>query len=107
MKVFTGLPLLIRFRFIERWEFFLHKFCLMCLQEMKLGWPIVVGTIVGSFGAAFGSVGGIGGGGIFVPMLGIIIGFDQKSATAMSKCKIQIQIHVSFFSDRDFSLSKK
>ena len=59
---------------------------------MELGWPIVVGTIVGSFGAAFGSVGGVGGGGIFVPMLSIIIGFDQKSATAMSKCKIRIHV---------------
>ncbi|KAF3446444.1 hypothetical protein FNV43_RR11623 [Rhamnella rubrinervis] len=56
--------------------------------EMELGWPIVFGTIAGSFGAAFGSVGGIGGGGIFVPMLSIIIGFDPKSAMAMSKCMI-------------------
>ena len=54
---------------------------------MELGWPIVVGTIVGAFGAAFGSVGGIGGGGIFVPMLNIIVGFDPKSASALSKCK--------------------
>lgn len=55
---------------------------------MKLGWPIVVGTIVGAFGAVFGSVGGIGGGGVFVPMLYIIVGFDLKSALALSKCKI-------------------
>ncbi|KAH7524210.1 sulfite exporter TauE/SafE family protein 3 isoform X2 [Ziziphus jujuba] len=56
--------------------------------ELEFGWQIIAGTIVGSFGAAFGSVGGIGGGGIFVPMLSIIIGFDPKSATAMSKCMI-------------------
>lgn len=55
---------------------------------MKFGWQIVLGTIVGFFGAAFGSVGGVGGGGIFVPMLSLIIGFDPKSATAISKCKI-------------------
>ncbi|XP_062165417.1 sulfite exporter TauE/SafE family protein 3-like isoform X2 [Alnus glutinosa] len=54
--------------------------------EMKFGWQIVVGTIIGFCGAAFGSVGGVGGGGIFVPMLNLIIGFDPKSATAMSKC---------------------
>ncbi|KAK8581978.1 hypothetical protein V6N12_072178 [Hibiscus sabdariffa] len=36
----------------------------------------------------FGSVGGVGGGGIFVPMLSLIIGFDPKSATAISKCMI-------------------
>ncbi|RZC75501.1 hypothetical protein C5167_050982 [Papaver somniferum] len=55
---------------------------------MKFGWQIVVGTFVGFFGAAFGSVGGVGGGGIFVPMLTLIIGFDAKSSTAISKCMI-------------------
>ncbi|XP_050286174.1 sulfite exporter TauE/SafE family protein 3-like isoform X3 [Quercus robur] len=57
-------------------------------QKMKFGWKIVVGAIIGFFGAAFGSVGGVGGGGIFVPMLTLIIGFDQKSSTALSKCMI-------------------
>ncbi|KAG5523432.1 hypothetical protein RHGRI_035296 [Rhododendron griersonianum] len=56
--------------------------------EMEFGWKIVVGTVIGFFGAAFGSVGGVGGGGIFVPMLTLIIGFDAKSSTAMSKCMI-------------------
>ncbi|KAA8541791.1 hypothetical protein F0562_022943 [Nyssa sinensis] len=56
--------------------------------EMQFGWKIVVGTIVGFLGAAFGSVGGVGGGGIFVPMLTLIIGFDAKSSTAISKCMI-------------------
>ncbi|XP_037495177.1 sulfite exporter TauE/SafE family protein 3 [Jatropha curcas] len=56
--------------------------------EMKFGWQIVLGTIIGFFGAAFGSVGGVGGGGIFVPMLSLIVGFDPKSATAISKCMI-------------------
>lgn len=54
---------------------------------MKFGWKIVMGTVIGFFGAAFGSVGGVGGGGIFVPMLTLIIGFDAKSSTAISKCK--------------------
>ncbi|KAH9711476.1 Sulfite exporter TauE/SafE family protein 3 [Citrus sinensis] len=56
--------------------------------EMQFGWKVVVGSIVGFFGAALGSVGGVGGGGIFVPMLTLIIGFDPKSATAISKCMI-------------------
>ncbi|XP_020573395.1 sulfite exporter TauE/SafE family protein 3-like [Phalaenopsis equestris] len=55
---------------------------------MKFGWQIVVGSVVGFFGAALGSVGGVGGGGIFVPMLALIIGFDPKSSTAISKCMI-------------------
>lgn len=54
---------------------------------MKFGWRIIVGSIIGFIGAAFGSVGGIGGGGFFVPMLRLIIGFDAKSSTALSKCK--------------------
>ncbi|KAG5048164.1 hypothetical protein JHK85_009267 [Glycine max] len=53
--------------------------------EMKFGWRIVVGSIVGFFGAALGSVGGVGGGGIFIPMLTLVIGFDAKSSTALSK----------------------
>ncbi|KAF8409949.1 hypothetical protein HHK36_002468 [Tetracentron sinense] len=56
--------------------------------EMEFGWRLVVGSIVGFFGAALGSVGGVGGGGIFVPMLTLIIGFDPKSSTAISKCMI-------------------
>ncbi|KAM7276105.1 hypothetical protein ACFE04_017971 [Oxalis oulophora] len=56
--------------------------------ELKFDWQIVLGSLVGFFGAAFGSVGGVGGGGIFVPMLTLIIGFDPKSATAISKCMI-------------------
>ena len=57
------------------------------LQPMQFGWQIVLGTLIGFFGAAFGSVGGVGGGGIFVPMLTLIIGFDPKSSTAISKCE--------------------
>lgn len=47
----------------------------------------MVGSFIGFCGAAFGSVGGVGGGGIFVPMLSLVIGFDPKSSTAISKCK--------------------
>ncbi|XP_047152776.1 sulfite exporter TauE/SafE family protein 3-like [Vigna umbellata] len=56
--------------------------------NMKFGWRIIVGSIIGFSGAALGSVGGVGGGGIFVPMLALIIGFDPKSSTAISKCMI-------------------
>ncbi|KAK9129910.1 hypothetical protein Sjap_010397 [Stephania japonica] len=56
--------------------------------EMEFGWKFVIGTTIGFFGAAFGSIGGVGGGGIFVPMLTLIIGFDPKSSTAISKCMI-------------------
>ncbi|XP_020575416.1 sulfite exporter TauE/SafE family protein 3-like [Phalaenopsis equestris] len=55
---------------------------------MEFGWRIILGSLIGFFGAAFGSVGGVGGGGIFVPMLTLIIGFDPKSSTAISKFMI-------------------
>lgn len=65
---------------------------------MEFNWQIVVGSLIGFCGAAFGSVGGVGGGGIFVPMLTLIIGFDPKSATAISKCtKMLISLlHIHF-----------
>lgn len=59
----------------------------LVMQGMKFGWRIIVGTVIGFLGSAFGSIGGVGGGGIFVSMLTLIIGFDAKSATALSKCK--------------------
>uniref|UniRef100_A0A7N0VBN9 Sulfite exporter TauE/SafE family protein n=1 Tax=Kalanchoe fedtschenkoi TaxID=63787 RepID=A0A7N0VBN9_KALFE len=56
--------------------------------KIKVGWRIAVGSLIGFIGAAFGSVGGVGGGGFFIPMLNLVIGFDPKSSTALSKCMI-------------------
>ncbi|KAL8154346.1 hypothetical protein V2J09_012106 [Rumex salicifolius] len=56
--------------------------------ELEFSWRIVLATIIGFLGSAFGTVGGVGGGGIFVPMLTLIVGFDTKSAAALSKCMI-------------------
>ncbi|KAK6943929.1 Transmembrane protein TauE-like [Dillenia turbinata] len=56
--------------------------------DLEFGWRLVVATIIGFLGSAFGTVGGVGGGGIFVPMLTLVIGFDTKSAAALSKCMI-------------------
>ncbi|GAB2272250.1 hypothetical protein Dimus_007070 [Dionaea muscipula] len=56
--------------------------------KLVFSWRIVVSTAIAFLGSAFGTVGGVGGGGIFVPMLTLIIGFDTKSAAALSKCMI-------------------
>lgn len=56
-------------------------------QPLVFSWRIVLATIIGFLGSACGTVGGVGGGGIFVPMLTLIVGFDTKSAAAISKCK--------------------
>ncbi|CAN4121448.1 unnamed protein product [Withania somnifera] len=56
--------------------------------ELEFSWRIVLATVIGFLGSACGTVGGVGGGGIFVPMLTLILGFDTKSAAAISKCMI-------------------
>ncbi|XP_066368888.1 sulfite exporter TauE/SafE family protein 4-like isoform X2 [Miscanthus floridulus] len=56
--------------------------------DLVFNWRVVVATVVGFLGSAFGTVGGVGGGGIFVPMLNLVVGFDTKSAAALSKCMI-------------------
>nr|KYP70955.1 hypothetical protein KK1_010197 [Cajanus cajan] len=56
--------------------------------ELKVGWRVALATVIGFLGSAFGTVGGVGGGGIFVPMLTLIVRFDTKSAAALSKCMI-------------------
>ncbi|GJR00721.1 sulfite exporter TauE/SafE family protein 4-like protein [Tanacetum coccineum] len=56
--------------------------------ELEFSWRIVLATVIGFLGSAFGTVGGVGGGGIFVPMLTLVVGFDTKSAAALSKCMI-------------------
>ncbi|XP_055812195.1 sulfite exporter TauE/SafE family protein 4 [Solanum dulcamara] len=56
--------------------------------ELEFSWKIVLATVIGFLGSACGTVGGVGGGGIFVPMLTLLLGFDTKSAAAISKCMI-------------------
>ncbi|KAL6574930.1 hypothetical protein OROMI_012215 [Orobanche minor] len=56
--------------------------------ELRFSWKLVLATVIGFLGSACGTVGGVGGGGIFVPMLTLIVGFDTKSAAAISKCMI-------------------
>ncbi|XVE96535.1 hypothetical protein REPUB_Repub02eG0230900 [Reevesia pubescens] len=56
--------------------------------ELQLNRRLVLATVIGFLGSACGTVGGVGGGGIFVPMLTLIVGFDTKSAAAISKCMI-------------------
>lgn len=63
------------------------------VQELEFNWRIVVATVMGFLGSGFGTVGGVGGGGIFVPMLTLIVGFDTKSAAALSKCNSPLLSH--------------
>ncbi|XP_020202724.1 sulfite exporter TauE/SafE family protein 4 [Cajanus cajan] len=56
--------------------------------DLEPSWKLVLATVIGFLGSACGTVGGVGGGGIFVPMLNLLLGFDTKSAAALSKCMI-------------------
>ncbi|KAG4982239.1 hypothetical protein JHK87_026988 [Glycine soja] len=56
--------------------------------DLEPSWRLVLATVIGFLGSACGTVGGVGGGGIFVPMLNLLLGFDTKSAAALSKCMI-------------------
>lgn len=65
---------------------------MIIVQDMEFGWRVVLGSVIGFIGAALGSIGGVGGGGIFVPMLTLIIGFDPKTSTAISKCEFHSEV---------------
>lgn len=74
---------------------------------MKFGWQIIVGSIIRFFGASFRSMGGISGDSNFVTMLSLVIRFNLKSTTILSKCKKQTYpCGRSFVEDLLFNLTK-
>lgn len=85
--------------FAEGFRFFWEK----SLQKLELNWKIVLATVIGFLGSGFGTVGGVGGGGIFVPMLNLIVGFDLKSAAALSKCEKSLSLSPVVLNVRCFS----
>lgn len=68
------------------------------MQELELNWKVAVATVIGFLGSGLGTVGGVGGGGIFVPMLTLIVGFDTNSAAALSKCMLYLIHLLTYFS---------
>jgi len=48
-------------------------------------WRVALGTILITAGATGAAGGGIGGGGLYVPLLIIVIGFETKEAVAVSQ----------------------
>jgi hypothetical protein len=48
-------------------------------------------------GAAFGSVGAVGGGGSYLPVLSLVINFNNKTTTIFSKCEYNRQLEALKF----------
>uniref|UniRef100_M4DAK6 Sulfite exporter TauE/SafE family protein n=1 Tax=Brassica campestris TaxID=3711 RepID=M4DAK6_BRACM len=53
-------------------------------QELKLSSAIIVAGVLCFMAALISSAGGIGGGGLFIPIMTIVAGFDLKTASSFS-----------------------
>ena len=56
--------------------------------KLQLDWQLVVAVVLGAVGASLCSAGGVGGGGLFIPIFNLLLGFDVKSAAALSNFMI-------------------
>ncbi|KAG0581448.1 hypothetical protein KC19_4G252700 [Ceratodon purpureus] len=55
---------------------------------LEWNWRLVLAVVLGSVGASLCSAGGVGGGGLFIPLFNLLLGFDAKSAAALSNFMI-------------------
>jgi hypothetical protein len=53
-------------------------------NQLKLSTPVVVAGVLCFIAASISSAGGIGGGGLFIPILTIVAGVDLKTASSLS-----------------------
>ncbi|KAG0589973.1 hypothetical protein KC19_1G060700 [Ceratodon purpureus] len=52
--------------------------------ELRPGWRVVSAVILAMLGASICSAGGIGGGGLFIPIFNLLLQFDAKTSAALS-----------------------
>ncbi|CAI5531428.1 unnamed protein product [Closterium sp. Naga37s-1] len=57
-------------------------------QPFVFGPRFVLASLISLVGAALANAGGVGGGGLFVPMFNLLLGYDAKTSTALSKSMI-------------------
>ncbi len=57
------------------------------MAELLLGWRLYLGTGLAFVGGALSGAVGIGGGGIYVPVLILIVGYTAKEAIPLSKVR--------------------
>lgn len=56
--------------------------------ELEWNWKLILAMVLGTLGASICSAGGVGGGGLFIPLFNLLIGFDAKSSAALSNFMI-------------------
>jgi hypothetical protein len=68
------------------------------LQALALDGKNIAATTVSFIGGALANAAGVGGGGLFVPMFNLLLGFDAKTATSLSQGEKthQLNKHRSF-----------
>ena len=52
--------------------------------ELKPGWRLITSVVLVFVGASICSAGGVGGGGIFIPIFNLLLQFDAKTSAALS-----------------------
>ncbi|CAI5996073.1 unnamed protein product [Closterium sp. NIES-64] len=57
-------------------------------RPFVFGPRVVLAALISLVGAALANAGGVGGGGLFVPMFNLLLGYDAKTSTALSKSMI-------------------
>eukprot|EP00271_Cylindrocystis_brebissonii_P002704 TRINITY_DN13493_c0_g1_i1.p1 TRINITY_DN13493_c0_g1~~TRINITY_DN13493_c0_g1_i1.p1 ORF type:complete len:593 (-),score=83.23 TRINITY_DN13493_c0_g1_i1:350-2128(-) len=55
---------------------------------LEFSWKVVLATVMAFIGAGLANAGGIGGGPLFVPLFNLLLGFDAKTSTALSKAMV-------------------
>lgn len=56
--------------------------------ELELNARVVVAVVLSSLGACICAAGGVGGGGLFIPIFNLLLGFSTKTSAALSNIMI-------------------
>lgn len=64
-------------------------------NNLKLGAPTVIAGVLCFIAASISSAGGIGGGGLYIPILTIVTGVDLKTASSFSAFMVMLNCVIS------------
>ncbi|KAJ4912797.1 Sulfite exporter TauE/SafE family protein [Raphanus sativus] len=77
-------PIIISHKILHRVQQWRTSLKESSAQELKLSSAIIVAGVLCFMAALISSAGGIGGGGLFIPIMTIVAGFDLKTASSFS-----------------------